>query len=169
MLDITEKHVFFYKEWPSNFYRADFKYTSMFNGEEHQFFCTEQAFMYEKAVCFGDKATAEKILACGAPWTAKELGRAVKPFDVDEWEKHRYNVMLAVNLEKYRQSPELSGRLLDPKFDGKTFVEASPIDGIWGIRIAQGTPGIDDESNWRGRNLLGKAITEVRDRLKASV
>ena len=85
MLDITEKHVFFYKEWPSNFYRADFKYTSMFNGEEHQFFCTEQAFMSEKAACFGNTAVAKLILACEAPWTAKELGRSVTPYDDAEW------------------------------------------------------------------------------------
>jgi len=167
MLDITEKHVFFYKEWPSNFYRSNFRYTSRFNGEEHEFFCTEQAFMYEKAVCFGDLVTAEKILATQTPMDAKELGRQVKPFDTDEWEKYRYGVMVGVNKEKYRQNPELLARLMDPKFNGKTFVEASPIDGIWGIRMPQGTPGIDDESNWRGRNLLGKAITEVRDCLHA--
>ena len=163
MIEVTDKHAFFYTEWPSNFYRAKFVYTSRFNGEEHQFFCTEQAFMYEKAVCFGDLETAKKILAAGTPMDAKGLGRQVKPFDTDEWEKHRYDVMVAVNKEKYRQNPELAERLMDPKFDGKMFVEASPIDGIWGIRMPQGTPGIDDESNWRGRNLLGKAITEVRE------
>ena len=167
MIDVTEKHAFFYTEWPSNFFRANFKYTSRFNGEEHEFFCTEQAFMYEKAVCFGDMATARKILNSQTPMEAKELGRQVKPFDTDDWEKHRYSVMVAVNLEKYRQNPDVAKRLLDPKFDGKTFVEASPIDGIWGIRIPMGTPGIDDESTWRGRNLLGKAITEVRDTLKS--
>ena len=167
MLDITEKYVFFYTQWLSNFFRANFKYASRFNGEEHEFFCTEQAFMYEKAVCFGDTATAKKILQSGTPMDAKELGRQVKPFDTDTWETHRYGVMVAVNKEKYRQNPDLLKRLMDPKFDGKTFVEASPIDGIWGIRMPQGTPGIDDEANWRGRNLLGKALTEVRNCLHA--
>ena len=167
MLDITDKHVFFYTEWLSNFFRANFKYTSRFNGEEHEFFCTEQAFMYEKAICFGDTATAKKILQSGTPMDAKELGRQVKPFDTDTWEQYRYDVMVAVNKEKYLQNPDLLKRLMDPKFDGKTFVEASPIDGIWGIRMPQGTPGIDDEANWRGRNLLGKALTEVRDCLRA--
>lgn len=163
MIDVTEKHAFFYTEWPSNFFRAPFDYTSMFFGETNHFFCTEQAFMHEKALCFGDLATARKILSAMTPMAAKELGRQVKPFDTDEWEKHRYKVMLAVNLEKYRQNPEVARKLLDKRFDGRTFVEASPIDGIWGIRLPMGAPGIDDESNWRGRNLLGKAITDVRD------
>lgn len=166
MLDVTETHVFFYTEWPSNFFRAKFRYLSRFSGAEHEFFCTEQAFMYEKAVCFGDEATAKKILEVGTPMAAKELGRQVKPFDTDTWEKYRYEVMRDVNLEKYRQNPDLAKRLLDQRFDGRTFVEASPVDGIWGIRMPQGTPGIDDEANWRGRNLLGKAITEVRSILK---
>lgn len=166
MLDVTETHVFFYTEWPSNFFRANFRYLSRFSGAEHEFFCTEQAFMYEKAVCFGDEATAKKILEAGTPMAAKELGRQVKPFDNDTWEKYRYEVMRDVNLEKYRQNPDLAKRLLDQRFDGRTFVEASPVDGIWGIRIPQGAPGIDDEANWRGRNLLGKAITEVRNILK---
>lgn len=166
MIDITETHAFFYTEWPSNFFRANFKYTSRFNGEEHEFFCSEQAFMYEKAVCFGDRDTAKEILAAATPMKAKELGRTVKPFDTDTWEQYRYEVMRDVNLAKYRQNPDLVKRLLDPKFDGRTFVEASPIDGIWGIRMPMGSTGIDDETNWRGRNLLGKAITEVRNMLK---
>ena len=165
MLDVTDKHIFFYKEWPSNFYKSLFKYTSMYDGVERMFFCSEQAFMHEKAVFFGDFETAGKILEAQSPMTAKELGRQVRNFDDDAWEQERYKVMVEVNYAKYSQNMELRTRLLDPEFDGKTFVEASPVDGIWGILMPQGTDGIDDEANWRGRNLLGKAITEVRNRL----
>ena len=66
-----------------------------------------------------------------------------------------------------RRVCDLREKLLDPKFDGKTFVEASPYDRIWGVGLAQDDPAIDDERNWKGRNLLGKAITEVRDILSA--
>ena len=74
--------------------------------------------------------------------------------------------MVAVNYCKYAQNADVRLKLLDKKFDGKVFVEASPIDGIWGILMPQGAPGIEDEANWRGRNLLGKAITEVRAMIK---
>jgi ribA/ribD-fused uncharacterized protein len=90
----------------------------------------------------------------------------VKPFDTEKWAKVRYNIMIQVNVEKYRQNPDLLEKLLDPRFDGKTFVEASPVDGIWGILMPMGANGIDDEANWRGQNLLGKAITTVRKMLK---
>ena len=43
MIDITDKYAFFYTEWPSNFFRAPFTYKGQ------NFFCSEQAFMWEKA------------------------------------------------------------------------------------------------------------------------
>ena len=56
--------------------------------------------------------------------------------------------------------------LLNKEFDGKKFVEASPLDGIWGIKCDEATAK-DDESNWNGLNLLGKALNEVRGILKS--
>lgn len=160
MIKITDKYAFFYTEWPSNFSPANFEWK--YAGEKHRFFCTEQAFMWAKAMKFGDTATAAKILAADAPALCKAYGREVENYVEGEWEAVRYEIMRDVNFEKYRQNPDLREKLLDPKFDGKTFVEASPTDKIWGVGLEQDNPAIDDERNWRGRNLLGKAITEVR-------
>ena len=52
-IKVTDTHVFFYHEWLSNFWEAPFEYKG------HTFFCNEQAFMWEKAVLFGDKAMEE--------------------------------------------------------------------------------------------------------------
>jgi ribA/ribD-fused uncharacterized protein len=70
--------------------------------------------------------------------------------------------MYEVNLCKYQQDKRLQEKLLDPKFNGKTFVEASPTDRIWGIGLGENDPNIDDEINWKGKNLLGEVITNVR-------
>lgn len=56
-------------------------------------------------------------------------------------------------------------KITDEKFNGKTFVEASPSDPIWGIMMPIGDPNIVDETNWKGQNLLGKALTSVREEL----
>ena len=165
MIKITDKYAFFFKEWPSNFKAADFEWE--YAGEKHRFFCTEQAFMWAKAVKFGDTLTAVKILDADTPMLCKMYGREVENYIEGEWEAVRYEIMRDVNLEKYRQNPDLCEKLLDPKFDGKTFVEASPYDRIWGVGLEQDNPAIEDERNWKGRNLLGKAITEVRDILSA--
>ena len=73
--------------------------------------------------------------------------------------------MLDINYAKYSQVEDCKKLLLDPMFAGRTFVEASPRDRIWGIGMSLNNPLVDDPANWRGRNLLGKVITEVRDRL----
>ena len=49
---------------------------------------------------------------------------------------------------------------------GDFLVEASPYDAIWGIRLAASSPEAQDPMKWRGRNLLGFALMEVRDELR---
>ena len=45
-------------------------------------------------------------------------------------------------------------------------VAASPYDAIWCIRLAASPPEAQDPMKWRGRNLLGFALMEVRDELR---
>jgi ribA/ribD-fused uncharacterized protein len=74
--------------------------------------------------------------------------------------------MVAANYFKYSQNEEFKEALLNPEFDGKHFVEASPYDKIWGVGLGEDNPLVDDETNWKGQNLLGKALDEVRRTLK---
>lgn len=169
-MKITEKHVFFYTEWLSNFAKTSFVWEAF--GETQHFFCTEQAFMWAKAKYFGDEEMAEKILKEDHdPMRVKHYGRLVKNYDDKKWSLVRYSYMYEVNFCKYMQDKWLQEKLLDPKFDGKTFVEASPTDKIWGIGLAEGLPDhvLDNESEWPGQNLLGKALTDVREVVKQNI
>lgn len=117
----------------------------------NEFFCTEQAFMWAKATFFGDFSSAAKILAEKAdPMHCKMLGREVMYYDDAEWDKARYQYMLLPNLERFRQDPVLRAKLLDQRFDGLTFVEASPWDKIWGVGMKLDDPLIIDPKNWKG-------------------
>ena len=51
-------------------------------------------------------------------------------------------------------------------FGDSVLAEASPYDGIWGIRLAASSPEARDPMKWRGQNLLGFALMEVRDELR---
>jgi ribA/ribD-fused uncharacterized protein len=162
---VTAKCVYFWGEFPSNWHPC--RFTVDRDGRELEFFNSEQYFMYEKAVVFGDEETAEKILQKGKnPKTAKQLGRQVKNYDDNVWKQVRYQIMVYANMHKYLQNKDLRELLLNPEFDGKKWVEASPLDGIWGIKCDEATAK-DDESNWNGENLLGKALNEVRGILKS--
>jgi predicted NAD-dependent protein-ADP-ribosyltransferase YbiA (DUF1768 family) len=39
------------------------------------------------------------------------------------------------------------------------------VDAIWGIGMAADNPEITNPQNWKGLNLLGFALMEVRDEL----
>ena len=159
---VTDKHIFFWGEFPSNWYKCHF--TVKHDGNDLEFFNSEQYFMWMKAITFGDDETAEKILKKGHnPKTAKALGREVKNYDDKKWNEIRYKVMVDANYFKYSQSEELKELLLNQEFNGKHFCEASPKDRIWGVGMGECDPLIDDEKNWKGQNLLGKALDEVRE------
>jgi hypothetical protein len=120
--------------------------------------------MWEKAVHFGDMPMAEKILKTPEPRENKALGRKVKGFNTDRWSKVSYQIMVDVNFAKYDQNLIMKDMLLST--GNKTIVEASPQDRIWGIGLYWNNDDCLDETKWRGMNLLGKVLMEVRKNLK---
>lgn len=167
-MKVTDDYVFFWGDEPfTNFTPCpNLRYLGI------DWKSTEQAFMWIKAVTFKDFDTAQKIRKAETPKEAKKLGRSVKNFKTDIWSKESYNHMKQLVDIKFRTNPEFMAALLNPSFDGKTFVEASPYDKIWGIGFraqeaaAMVAPG-DRERLW-GENKLGKILTELREVYKKS-
>lgn len=120
--------------------------------------------MVAKARLFGDASAASRILAAPDPAAAKKLGRAVRGFDEKVWASARYALVVAGNTAKFSQHPELGSFLLSIRED--VIVEASPVDTIWGIGLAQNSPDALNPERWRGRNLLGFALMDVRAALR---
>ena len=161
---VTDKYVFFWGGELSNFHPCDIEFVY----DDRTIKCTssEQFFMYWKAITFEDYETSELILKAETPKEAKKLGRKVKGFNEDTWNLKKEDVMRVALYKKFTQNKELKEFLLNPEFDGKKFVEASPFDTIWGIGRGENDEGIEDERNWRGLNLLGKWVNWVRDIIK---
>ena len=165
-MKITDEYVFFYKDWLSNYQRT--KFDVEWKGVKYTFTSTEQGFMYIKAITFGDNVTAQKILNTDDPNRCRKLGRQVKGYNDAEWAKIRYDVFYTLNWAKYNQDKKLQEKSLDPQFDGKKFVEASPIDKIWGIGYAEDNPNIEFTDMYWGKNYLGRILTNIRKRLKSA-
>ncbi len=140
-------------------------FPSAFRVGDHTFNCAEQYMMYGKAVLFGDADTAAKILAADHPRAHKALGRQVMGFDPGIWNREREGIVKAGNRAKFTQHPALLEQLLATR--GTTLVEASPYDKIWGIGLAASDPRALDPAQWKGQNLLGKILTELRDELSS--
>ena len=159
---MSERFTFFFTEASpfSQWYRCRFE------ADGRSFGCAEQYMMHGKALLFGDAAVAAEILAADHPKVHKALGRKVHGFDGAIWEREREGIVLAGNRAKFTQNAPLLELLLATA--GTTLVEASPFDRIWGVGLAASSPLIHDRSKWRGKNLLGKVLTRLRDELLAT-
>ena len=120
--------------------------------------------MAKKAKFFGDEEMYNAILNSETPKEAKKYGRLVKNFDAEKWSKVCFDKMYDAVYAKFSQNNDLKELLLSSDFEGKSFVEGSPFDAIWGVKMDWRNPDIDNEENWKGENLLGKVLTEIRDK-----
>lgn len=157
----TDTHVYFWNGIYSNWYKCP---VCDPDPSGRIFANTEQAFMWFKARHFGDEEMAEKIEKTTNPREVKKLGRQVKGFVAEEWDKVCFDYMVKVNQWKFSEYEMLRKELVDT--GDKIIVEASPLDTIWGVGLAEDDDAILDEKNWKGKNLLGKALMEVRRRVK---
>lgn len=143
-----------FSQWqPQEFLALDRKYS-----------CMEQFMMEQKAELFGDEAVRQQILEDTDPKRFKALGRKVKGFRQDIWDQVKYSVVLNGNWYKFSQNRTFREFLLSTGDD--ILAEASPYDAVWGIRLSEHAPDAQDPAKWRGQNLLGFALMEVRDELR---
>jgi ribA/ribD-fused uncharacterized protein len=138
--------------WPSPFVVDRVRYAT-----------AEHYMMAGKARLFGDDATAVKILTAPSPGAVKALGRQVRGFDQTSWDAHRFDLVVAGNVAKFAQHPDLRAYLA--RTGTRILVEASPVDRIWGIGLAATDPRAPDPAAWRGLNLLGFALMQARAHL----
>lgn len=157
----TLTHIYFwgsiYSQWSKN----------SFSDGTNTFTTAEQYMMFNKALLFRDTDVANQILKTNDPKKQKALGRQVKGFNDTEWNKQKFEIVVKGNFLKFSQNEELKKELLAT--GDKVLVEGSPYDAIWGVALKYDNPKILDENNWKGENLLGKALMQVRDQLKLGV
>jgi hypothetical protein len=123
----------------------------------------EHWMMAQKARLFNDEDSFNKIVAADKPGLVKDLGRQIKGFDEGIWSEEKFRIVKEGNAHKFNQHPNLKDFLLATGV--AVIVEASPNDAIWGIGLPQDVPEIENPHRWRGLNLLGFALMEVRDAL----
>ncbi|WEK20716.1 MAG: NADAR family protein [Candidatus Pedobacter colombiensis] len=119
--------------------------------------------MAKKALLFGDLGIFEKIVLSEKPGEVKDLGRRISGFNDEIWKAERHAIVKMGNLHKFNQHPELAKYLVST--GKRILLEASPVDYIWGIGMAQDHLDASKPDKWLGLNLLGFALMEVRDLL----
>jgi ribA/ribD-fused uncharacterized protein len=162
----TKRSVLFWKppcclgNWAVSPYRVTFQ------GHAADVNCSEMAFMWAKAIRFGDAKTAAMILAAKDPSQQKKFGRLVSNFDQRVWDAEALDIMTTVVLQKFQQHADYAAFLLAT--EGKELVECSPLDRLWGIGLTaqQYVAAGEQRSAWKGKNLLGAALTSTRTTLR---
>ena len=142
----------------SNWYLSDFTidgilYSSM-----------EQYMMYQKALLFQDQDIADRILDISDVARIKDLGRAVRNYNDIVWAGLRQIIVYKGLLAKFSQNAGLKNALLST--GDQVMAECAVEDTIWGIGLSMRDERRFDMAQWRGQNLLGFSLMEVRRCLK---
>jgi ribA/ribD-fused uncharacterized protein len=141
-------------------------YLSKFTVDGVTFSSMEQYMMYKKARLFQDTETAYEILSIQDVKQIKVLGRQVKNYDDIIWNGRRQVIIYQGLLEKFCQNQELKKMLLETGND--ILAECAVRDCIWGIGLSMTDEKRFSLSLWRGQNLLGFALMEVRDKISTN-
>ena len=136
-------------------------YQCPFVVEGQYYNCAEQYMMAEKARIFGDEEIRQQILAEYSQMAMKKLGRKVRNYDDEIWKEKRFDVVVKGSIAKFSQNEKLLDFLLST--GNNILVEASPKDTVWGIGLDESSPEAIQPRKWKGENLLGFALMEVRD------
>jgi ribA/ribD-fused uncharacterized protein len=116
--------------------------------------------MAKKAELFDDEEIRQRILAAKSSAEAKKLGRKVCNFNPEMWDAKKFQLVVEGNQYKFQQNTEMKNFLMNT--NNRILVEASPYDNIWGIGMVQDHKDILRPDCWKGENLLGFALMEVR-------
>jgi len=126
----------------------------------------EQQVMARKALLFDDFDRFDRIMETAAPSEQKKIGRRVKNFDKNKWNRFSREIVYEGCYAKFSQSKELGKYLIST--GNKILVEASPYDCIWGIGLNMNDPKAMDPDQWRGKNWLGETLMRVRQSVSHS-
>ena len=127
-----------------------------------RFNCCEQWMMASKAALFDDLDSFRDIMAEQSPAKQKDLGRAIKNFEPEKWDKCKLLIVKRGNYFKFKQNPELA-EFLKSFHPFTIFVEAAPWDKVWGIGLSADDPKAWDIHTWEGENLLGAALMGTKN------
>jgi len=138
-------------------------YPAVFTIDGVTYSCAEQYMMAEKARISNDMDSLKQILETDDPRVMKRLGRGVKNFAAIRWALVKFETVVKGNIAKFGQNEELKQFLLGT--GDAILVEASPYDKVWGIGMYGGKNALNVD-DWKGENLLGFALMQVRDEMR---
>ncbi|KAK6043656.1 hypothetical protein COOONC_18838 [Cooperia oncophora] len=131
---------------------------------EQKFSSAEQFYMWTKAKFCKDFNAANAILYLKDPKMIKQVDSQLHNLDVNKWMKFSWKVRMKAAMAKFKQNRRMRYQLF--RTIGSTLVEADADDTYWGVGLSIDDPNIADPSKWRGANVMGEVLMQIRDVLK---
>eukprot|EP00798_Chlamydomonas_sp_ICE-L_P016194 gene16193-22357_t len=165
--------------WLGQWYRSRFTEVAASGGTAVTYEHAEQYMMHSKGMLFAPYSEVTRsILQAQDPRDCLKLGRLIPNYNDSVWKKHRLDIVTRGKLcassfqcrarlqrgifLKFSQNEALKQLLLST--GDAELVEASPSDSIWDVGFDPNKAAAN-RSKW-GLNLLGKALTTVREQLR---
>ena len=146
----------------SNWYPAGFDYAG------RHFANSEQFMMYHKVLMFRKYDLADQIMQTDDPAKCKKIaGQKFPEFNSDLWERTCATIVKRGVKAKFVQNLKILQKLLDT--GNALLAECSPYDKKWGIGIDIHDPDHTVIAKWKGKNLLGRILMEVREELRHEI
>ena len=127
----------------------------------------KQAIAAELAKSFNDENNLNTIMLAETP-DAVDYSLEDVPGDKEvneiKWNDLTKRLIFDINLVKFNQYPELAARLLETR-DAQLGAYI-PDDNLIGIGISLDNIQSKNPINWTGQNLLGKALMEIRQKIR---
>ena len=154
---VNEKYGYFSNEYPAEFKYAGQRYAN----------CA-QYMAYQKATMFNQYELAFQILDTPDPSECQKLVSQNCTVDRPEiWEKTCYRIAFRGVKAKFSQNPHLLKILVNT--GNAILAKCSYHDKKWGIGISIDNLDWLNIAKWRGKNLLGRILMEVREQLSQEV
>ena len=95
------------------------------------------------------------------PSAHERAGRGVRNFASAAWDREKQHAVLSGKYARSTQNPAMKHHSLSTGI--KRLTEASPLDPVWGIGLRADDPRAKGPRQWRGKILLGEALSAVRE------
>ena len=140
-------------------------YPSVFTVDGIQYSSVEQYIMYQKCMIFNDQDSAQAVMDTDDVALQQAIGRNAKGYNDMVWAGARQALAMRGLYAKFTQNEDLKEKLLST--GAAWLVECARSDIFWACGISLQDEKRKDTSNWRGKNLLGFALMEVRKTIEA--
>ena len=125
---------------------------------------TEQYMMYQKAITFRRYESSREIMRVQSAEEAMEIAdknhMPLKPSEIEIWDSISRAIVKRGVRAKFLQNPEFISVLLAT--GNKVIAKCDEKDKIWGIGIDIKDPARLDADAWKGDNVLGRILMELR-------